>query len=94
VHLLVSLGRNDSIAEVVRLIKTNSSGWIHETLGRPDIRWQDGYGAFSVSHSNLDQVRSYIENQAQHHATMTFQEEYISLLKRHGLEWDERYIWK
>jgi REP element-mobilizing transposase RayT len=93
VHLLVSFGREDCVADVVRLIKSNSSAWIHETLRRPDIRWQEGYGAFSVSHSNLDQVRSYLESQQHHHQTMTFQEEFISLLKRHEIEWDERYLW-
>ena len=95
IHLLVSFGREDSIANVTRLIKSNSSGWIHETLGRPDIRWQDGYGrVFRQPFANLEQVRSYLDNQAVHHAKMTFQEEFISLLKRHEIEWDERYIWE
>ena len=93
VHLLVSLGRGNSIADTVRLIKSNSSSWIHDTLGRPDVGWQVGYGAFSVSYSNLDQVRAYLADQENHHRQMTFQDEFRSLLSRHGLEWDERYIW-
>ncbi len=93
VHLLVSIGRGNSISDTVRLIKSNSSGWMHDALRRPDICWQDGYGAFSVSFSNLDQVRAYLADQENHHRQMTFQDELRALLSRHGLEWDERYLW-
>ena len=93
VHLLVSLGRTLAIADAVRLIKTNSSGWIHNELRFPDFQWQNGYGAFAVSYSNIDQVKSYLANQEQHHRAVTYQDEFREFLRRHNLEWDERYVW-
>jgi hypothetical protein len=93
VHLLASLGRTLAVADAVRLIKSNSSGWIHDVLGLADFCWQDGYGAFAVSYSNIDQVKSYLANQEQHHRRVSFQEEFLELLRRHDLEWDERYVW-
>ncbi len=68
--------------------------WIHDTF--PDLSqfaWQDGYGAFTVSKSGVPDVTVYIENQREHHRTRTYQEEYRALLDRHGIEFDERYIW-
>jgi len=93
VHLLVSLPRTLSVSDAVRLIKTNSSSWIHDELGLRDFEWQTGYGAFAVSYSNIEQVKSYLANQAEHHRRQTFQEEFLELLRRHNLTWDERYIW-
>jgi putative transposase len=93
VHLLVSMGRTLAIADAVRLIKTNSSGWIHDELRLHDFQWQTGYGAFAVSYSTVDQVKTYIANQEQHHRTTSFQDEFREFLRRHGLEWEERYIW-
>ncbi len=57
------------------------------------FRWQDGYGAFTVSYSNIEQVRRYIARQEQHHRRVTFQEEFIQFLERHGIEYDPRYVW-
>ena len=95
IHLLVSLGRQMAIAEALRLIKANSSKWIHETFpDQRDFAWQTGYGAFSVSYSHLETVKRYIANQADHHRTNTFQEEFITFLERHGIEYDERYVWE
>jgi REP element-mobilizing transposase RayT len=94
VHLLVSLSRQTSVAEAARLLKCNSSGWVHQTF--PDLAhfaWQQGYGAFTVSHSALDDVRRYLVNQAQHHSKRTFQDEFRILLQKHDIEYDERYIW-
>ncbi len=94
VHLLVSMGRESTLADLLRELKANSSRWIHETF--PELRsfaWQSGYAAFSVSFLRLDDVRRYIENQAEHHRTRTFQEEFVELLKRHNLVFDERYVW-
>jgi putative transposase len=94
VHLLVSLNRDVSASDIVRDIKSNSSKWIHET--NPALRsfaWQSGYAAFSVSFSQLNVVRQYIERQAEHHRTRTFQQEFIELLQRHHLSYDERYVW-
>jgi len=94
VHLLVSLGRDASVAEVMRLVKANSSKWVHETF--PELAgfaWQTGYGAFAVSYSLIDRVRAYIDHQAEHHRKMTFQEELVAFLNRHGITYDERYVW-
>ena len=93
VHLLVSLGRTLSVADAVRLIKSNSSEWIHDDLHLPDFQWQTGYGAFAVSYSNIDSVKAYLANQEEHHRTRTFQDEFREFLRRHHLEWDERYVW-
>jgi putative transposase len=94
VHLLVSLSRELSIAETLRLVKANSSKWIHNTFpDRKDFAWQVGYGAFSVSFSNIPDVKDYIGHQADHHRTRTFQDEYREFLRRHEIEWDERYVW-
>lgn len=93
VHLLVSMSRTIAVADTVRVIKTNSSGWAKDTLALRDFHWQSGYGAFAVSFSEIDKVKSYLANQEQHHREWSFQEEFRELLKRHDLEWDERYIW-
>ena len=95
IHLLVSLGREWSLAEVLRDVKAGSSKWVHDQF--PDDRefaWQSGYAAFSVSVSNLEAVKRYIRGQAKHHRTMSFQDELRSLLRKHGLTWDERYLWE
>ena len=94
VHLAVSLDKKVAVADALRLIKTNSSRWVHETF--PAMRhfaWQTGYGAFGVSYSDLDRVKQYIANQQEHHRVRTFKEEFLALLKRHQIEYDERYIW-
>jgi REP element-mobilizing transposase RayT len=93
VHLLVSLGRTLSIADLIRIVKSNSSGWIHDELQIRDFAWQVGYGAFAVSFSNLEQVKTYIANQEEHHRRMSFQDEFREFLRRHELKWDERYLW-
>jgi putative transposase len=94
IHLSVAMGREMSAADTVRDVKSNSSRWIHETIA--DLRgfaWQSGYGAFSVSRSNLDDVKWYITSQPEHHRVRSFQEEFLAFLKRHEIEYDERYIW-
>ena len=94
VHLLISLGKEMSISELVRVIKSNSSKWIHETFPRhQQFRWQSGYGAFAVSQSNFETVKGYIAGQAEHHHTHSFQDELRALLKRCNIEFDERYMW-
>src|SRR5205807_1811707 len=88
IHLLVSLGRELSIAETVRLVKSNSSKWVHTTFPeRRQFAWQVGYGAFSVSFSNLPDVKKYLARQADHHLVRTFQDEFREFLRRHELEW-------
>ena len=94
VHLLILLPAMTALADVMRVLKTNSSRWVHETWAdRRAFGWQPGYGAFSVSQSAADDVRRYIEDQEDHHHRKTFKEEFIALLQRHGIEYDERYVW-
>jgi len=93
-HSLFALSRTHSIASVVKEIKRTSSGWVKEfspTLQK--FHWQLGYGAFSVSQSNLDEVIRYIENQEEHHKRVTFQDEYRALLNAYRVDYDERYVW-
>lgn len=94
VHLLVSLGKTNSIADFVRDVKSNSSKWIHETFPKmAHFGWQNGYGAFAVSYSNLGEVKRYIASQEEHHRVRSFQEEFLAFLKRHNMKYDERYVW-
>src|ERR1041384_1282276 len=93
VHVLLSLPSTVSISKALQLIKGGSSKWVHETF--PEHRlfgWQVKYGAFSVSVSQLDKTIQYIKDQPQHHRKMTFQEEFLALLKKHRLAYDERYL--
>jgi REP element-mobilizing transposase RayT len=95
VHLLLSLPATMPIAKAMQLIKGGSSKWVHETF--PEQRlfaWQTKYGAISVSVSQVDKIVRYIENQEAHHRKMTFQGEFIALLKKHGMNYDERYVWE
>ena len=94
VHLLLSLPSTLAIAKAIQLVKGGSSKWIHDNF--PDMRqfaWQEGYGAFTVGAPQRPGVREYIARQAEHHQTRTFQEEYLDLLRRSGVEYDERYLW-
>ena len=93
VHLLLGLTATARLADVVRDIKAVSSKWIHEETGDRAFAWQEGYGAFSVSPSHRETVRSYIASQEEHHRKRTFQEEYLELLNRCGVGYDERYLW-
>lgn len=93
IHLLVSLGRTASLADLMRMVKTNSSAWVHDAFREYPFAWQNGYGVFGVSHSDIPAVHSYIERQKEHHATESYQDEYRRLLTAHGLEWDERFVW-
>jgi putative transposase len=90
VHLLVQLPPALALARAVLLLKSNSSKWMNERGTK--FAWQEGYGAFSVSSSNLGAVERYIANQAQHHRKMTFEQEFIALLKKHKIEFDPRYV--
>ena len=93
VHLLVKLRTDRPVADIVRLIKANSSRWMNrEHPGADHFEWQAGYGVFSVSTSQVDVLRRYIRNQADHHARIPFREELIELLRRHGVEYDERFL--
>ncbi len=94
VHILCNLHRTITIAQLVEQLKTNSSARIKEEGDSlRDFHWQSGYGAFSVSQSNVESVKAYIAGQEEHHRTRTFQEEFRLLLERHGVAYDERYVW-
>lgn len=94
VHLLVRLRQDKAVSDVLRGLKASSSGWIHKTFAElPEFAWQSGYGAFTVSESQVGKVRQYIANQAEHHRTVSFKEEFIALLKAHGIEFEEKYLW-
>jgi REP element-mobilizing transposase RayT len=93
-HSLFALSRTHSIASVVKEVKRTSSSWIKTTSRKlSKFHWQGGYGAFSLSQSNLTDVIRYIENQEGHHKRVTFQDEYRAFLKAYGVEFDERYVW-
>jgi putative transposase len=95
VHIVTTLPRTASQAEVVEHIKKISSKWIKGLEARyRGFFWQRGYGAFSVSPSQLDAVLQYIDAQQEHHRTRTFQEEYRDFLRKHGIDFDERYVWE
>jgi REP element-mobilizing transposase RayT len=90
VHSLVELPPTMSLSKALNLLKSNSSGWMSEQ--RRDFAWQEGYGAFAVSVSNLAAVKRYVLNQAAHHRNRTFEDEYIALLEKHGVQYDPRYV--
>ncbi|MBI1766406.1 MAG: IS200/IS605 family transposase [Acidobacteria bacterium] len=94
IHALVVLSRTKTVASIVEDVKSSSSKWI-KTKGAAwqAFQWQAGYGAFSVSQSGLEKVKSYIANQKQHHGQTAFQDEYRLLCQKHGIEIDERYVW-
>jgi REP element-mobilizing transposase RayT len=95
IHLLLALNPTTAPSDVMRILKSNSSKWIHETFPHlKSFAWQTGYGAFSVSESNVAAVERYIANQEEHHRSMTFQEEFVAFLKRHGISYDPKYIWE
>jgi putative transposase len=87
VHLLVSIPAKVAVAELARVVKANSSKWAHNEQAQ--FEWQSGYGAFSVSSSKQEEVREYIAMQQEHHRHVSFQEEYLALLSRHSVNFDE-----
>jgi len=94
IHLLCSLSRRKTVADLIRELKTGSSTWIKtRKLDWQNFHWQDGYGAFSVSQSQMPKVKEYIDHQNEHHRIKTFQEEFGQLLKMHSIEFDEKYVW-
>ena len=93
IHILIGLRPDASLSDLVRDIKSNSSRWMTEQEWmRSDFRWQEGFGAFSCSRSQLSQLIAYIQNQEQHHKKKTFREEYIALLEAFGIAFDPRYL--
>jgi len=94
VHILARQARTITVAAWVKELKRVTSLWIKESHPKLQaFQWQAGYGAFSVSQSDADQVVKYIQDQREHHKHCDFQTEYRELLERHGIEYDERYVW-
>ena len=94
IHHLGRLGRTISLAEWVKELKRSTNLWLKDRgADYANFEWQAGYAAFSVSQSNLEEVKRYIDNQEQHHRRMSFQDELRALLQKHEMQWDERYIW-
>ena len=94
VHILCRFGKTIEMATLVRELKRDSSKWIKEQApGRATFHWQNGYGAFSVSPVHVDALTEYIRSQDEHHKTETFQDEFRRLLRKYGVEFDERYVW-
>ena len=93
IHLLAKLRPDRALSDVLRELKANATGWMHDVFPLlSDFSWQRGYGAFTVSQSNVDEVRRYIARQKEHHATISFRDEFIQFLKVNGIEYDERYL--
>ena len=94
-HILIGLRPAMAIAELVRDIKSDSSDWINRRrLARGKFAWQEGYGAFSYGHSQLDTIIRYIQNQETHHKRRSFKDEYLTLLKKFEIEFKEEYVFK
>jgi putative transposase len=92
VHMLVRVRPAQSAAEIVRVVKANSSRWVREKFDA-EFGWQTGYGVFSVSESNAGEVTKYIADQEEHHKKHSFQEEFVAFLKKNRVEYDPKYIW-
>ena len=93
VHLLAKLQPDKSVSDVLRDLKANASGWMHDVFpDAQDFAWQRGYGAFTVSQSNVQAVQEYIARQQEHHRKQSFRDEFIGFLQANGIEYDERYI--
>ena len=94
-HLLLSVPTTVLLANAMQHIKGNSSKWVHDTFPSTSLfGWQQGYGCFSIGISQVDETVAYIESQPEHHKKRSFEEEFVAFLKKHGIEYDERYIWE
>ena len=95
VHILAVLPAKLAPSKIIGTVKANSSGWVHKTFpARRTFAWQVGYAAFGVSPSQKQSVLDYIVKQEEHHRKLSFKEELIALLKKHEIEYDERYLWE
>lgn len=95
IHFLLSLKPDIALSEIIREVKSNSSKWVNaKQFVRSRFKWQEGFGAFSCSASHLDKVIAYINNQEKHHRKKTFKEEYLELLEKFNIEFDEKYLFE
>jgi len=93
VHVLAELRPDRALSDVLRDLKANATGWMHDVFpALKDFSWQRGYGAFSVSHSNVDELRKYIARQKEHHRRISFRDEFIQFLRANDIAFDERYL--
>lgn len=92
IHILCTLPRTITIADLISKVKSSSSKWINKN-GLTNFSWQNGYGVFSVSSTKVQAVKKYISNQKEHHKKISFKEEYRTFLKKYNIEFDERYVW-
>jgi putative transposase len=94
-HVLAKLRQDKALSDMIRDFKANASGWMHNLFPeQKDFAWQNGYGAFTVSASQITEVSRYIANQEKHHQKRSFRDEFIAILKANEMEFDERYLWK
>ncbi len=95
VHMLVGIPAKMAVSDTVRIVKANSAKWINDkVVPAAKFQWQTGYAAFTVSYSQCESVRRYIQNQLTHHQTQTFKEEFIAILERHGVQFDSRFVFE
>jgi putative transposase len=94
IHVLCKLRPDKSLSDVIRDLKANSSGWMHDVFpNMEDFAWQNGYGAFTVSTSQIPVVERYIAQQKNHHSKSTFRDEFVQMLAVNEIEFDEKYLW-
>jgi len=94
VHVLCRLGKQTAVSDLIRELKRDSSSWIKTQRGDLDnFHWQKGYGAFSVSPGHVDDLKSYIANQMEHHHRESFQNEFRRICAKYGVEVDDQYVW-
>jgi len=94
IHIVIKLKPVHSLSEIMRKVKGNSSKWVNEQNRLKDrFAWQEGYGAFTVSESQISAVIRYVKEQEKHHRIFSFKDEFIRILKRHRVEYEERYLW-
>ena len=93
VHVAAGLKPTHCLSDVMRELKSEASRWLHEEMKLAGFAWQEGYGAFTFGAQDLEKVRAYVLHQPEHHRLKTFQEEYVEMLKRGLVEYDDRYLW-
>ena len=93
VHILLEIPVSRAVADAMRILKSGSSRFVHEDCHLPEFAWQQGYGAFTVSHSQVETTYAYIAHQKEHHRKRDFQAEYLALLQKHQIAYDPQYLW-
>ncbi len=93
VHIATGLKPTHSVSNVMREVKSQSSRWMHDELRLPGFAWQEGFGAFTFNAKDVENVRAYVDTQMEHHRVKTFQEEYVAMLERGLVTYDDKYLW-